>query len=252
MGKETGLGANFYVDGVDLSGDTNLLSKVSKSLAALDFTGIDKFAYERLPGKVDGAIDWESFLNPSAGQAHPTLSTLPRTDRICSYVHKAAVLGTPVANITTKQMDYAATRPADGRIMMKVGTLANGYWLDWSRSLTTGKQTMGGAANTTGVDFQIQGAPANFGLQAHLHVFAFTGTSATLTLQGSSDNAVGDPYANITGGVFTVVTASPQAQRIQTARNLAVERYIRVAVTGVFSNLVFAVSATVNPTNVDF
>ena len=248
MGKDQGLGANFYIDGVDLSGDTNALSKISKSLLPLDFTGIDKFAYEKLPGKLDGAIDWESFMNPTAGQSHPTLSNPPRTDRIITYVHKAAVLGTPCASIVVKQMDYGVNRPTDGRLITSVKSLANAYWLDWGRSLTTGKATLSAAGNTTGVDFQIMGAPAAFGLQAYLQVFAFTGTDATLTLQGSSDNAVGDPYANITGGGFTVVTSAPQAQRIATARNLAVERYMRVNVAGTFTNLVFQLQVNVNST----
>lgn len=247
MSKDTGLGANFYIDGTDVSGDTNAVSKISKSLAALEFTGIDKFAHERLAGKLDGGIDWDAFYNPTT--AHPVLSTLTRSDRIISYVHKAAVLGTPVANIVAKQMSYDMTRPDDGRVMFKVESEANAYWLDWSRSLTTGKQTLSSAGNGTGVDFQIQGAPASFGLQAYLHVFAFTGTSATLTLQGSSDDGAGDAYAAITGGGFTVVSSAPQAQRIATARALAVERYMRVNVAGTFSNLVFAVSATVNTTD---
>lgn len=246
MAKSSGLGANFYVDGTDLSGDTNALSKISKSLTALDFTGIDKFAYEKLPGKLDGGIDWESFFNSTG--AHPTLSTLPRTDRIASYVHKAADLGTPVANLVLKQLNYDPTRPDDGRLTIKVETLANACWLDWCRSLTTGKATYGGAANGTGVDFQIQGAPANFGLQAYLHVFSFAGTSATIALQGSSDDGAGDAYSAITGGSFTVVSSAPTSERIATARNLAVERYIRISVTGTFSSLVFQVSACVNGT----
>jgi hypothetical protein len=246
MAKDTGLGANFYIDGTDVSGDTNALSKISKSLTALDFTGIDKFAFEKIAGKLDGGIDWEAFYNPT--NAHPLLSTLPRTDRIISYVHKASVLGTPVANIAAKQMSYDLKRPDDGKVTFSVESAANAYWLDWSRSLTTGKQTLVAAGNTTGVDFQIQGAPASFGLQAYIHVFSFTGTSATITLQGSSDDAAGDPYANITGGGFTVVSSAPQAQRIATARDLAVERYIRLNVTGVFTNLVIAASVTVNTT----
>lgn len=246
MAKESGLGANYYFDGVDLSGDTNAMTKISRSLTALDFTGIDKFAMERLPGKLDAGIDWESFYNPT--NEHPVLSTLPRTDRIASYVHKAVVLGTPVACLIAKQMNYDPTRPEDGKMTIKVETKANAFWLDWCRSLTTGKATFSGAANGTGVDFAGQGAPAAFGLQAYLHVFAFTGTSAAIVLQGSSDDAVGDPYSAITGGGFTVVSSAPQSQRIQTARNLAVERWMRVSVTGTFSNLVFAVAACVNRT----
>jgi hypothetical protein len=247
MAKDHGLGANYYFDGVDLSGDTNAMSKISKSLAVIDETGLDKFARERLPGKLDGAIDWESFFNPT--NAHPVLSTLPRTDRIATYLHKAAVLGTPSACIVAKQMDYAPTRTDDGGLTAKVATLANGFWLDWGYSITTGKATFGGAANGTGVDFANQGAPANFGLQAYLQVFAFTGASATIVLQGSSDNAVGDPYAAITGGGFAVVSSAPQSQRIATARNLAVERWVRVSVTGTFTNLVFQVTVNVNRTD---
>lgn len=244
MGKETGLGANYYVDGNDLSGDAREFGNINKGLSLEPFTGIDKSAMERTPAILDGGMDWISFYNPT--NAHPVLSTLPRADRIASYVHKAAVLGTPVCSVIGKQMNYDGTRDDKGMFVLKTQVLSNAQWVDWGLSLTTGKATHGGATNGTGVDFAIQGAPASFGLQAYLHVFAFTGTSATIKLQGSSDNAVGDPYADITGGAFTTVSTFPQSQRIQTARNLAVERWMRVVTTGTFSNLVFAVSAAVN------
>lgn len=91
-----------------------------------------------------------------------------------------------------------------------------------------------------------------FGLQAYLHVTAFTGTDATVTLQGSSDDAA-DAYANITGGAFTSVSAIG-SQRIQTARDLTVERYIRpvVTTTGGFSALSYVVSVVRNDVAVVF
>src|SRR5258706_4229977 len=138
MGKETGLGANFYLDGVDLSGDVGALSKISKAMEVLPATGIDKFAKERLPAQLMGAINWNTFYNPT--NAHPTLSTLPRTDRVASYTHKAVVLGTPVASIVLKQMSYDGKRDDKGGFTLDGETVSNAFWLDWGYSLTIGKQ----------------------------------------------------------------------------------------------------------------
>jgi hypothetical protein len=114
-------------------------------------------------------------------------------------------------------------------------------------ALTTGKRTDTAATNGTGVDFGDPSPAAfSYGLQAYLHVFAFTGTNATIKLQQSSDNGAGDAWSDVVGGAFASVTSGPQAQRIETARDLAVERYLRVVTTGTFTSLQFAVATTVN------
>ncbi len=51
MGKQSGLGDNFYIDGYDVSGDISTLDGASQPLALLDYTGVDKFAHERVPGQ---------------------------------------------------------------------------------------------------------------------------------------------------------------------------------------------------------
>lgn len=245
MAKESGLGAQLYMDQYDLSNDTNELGRISKALNPIDMTGIDKLAYERKAGQLTGGIDIVTFFNPS--NAHAAYSPLPRTDRQLSYFHRAT-LGAPVASMIGKQAGYAPTRDNAGRLTAAVTAESNAQWVDWGYALTAGKRTDTTATNGTGVDFSIQGAPASFGLQAYLHVFAFTGTSVTVKLQGSSDNGVGDAFADITGGGFTLVTAVGK-ERIATSRTQAIERYMRVVTTGTFSNLVFAVSATVNVTD---
>lgn len=245
MAKESGLGAQLYVDEYDLSNDTNSLSRISKAANPLEFTGIDKSAVERKAGQLTGQITLTTFWNPT--NAHAAYSPLPRTDRIVSYFHRAT-LGAPVASMVGKQVGYNPTRDNVGALTAEVDALSNAWWLDWGYALTAGKRTDTAATNGTGVDFANQGAPASFGLQAYLHVQAFTGTSATIKLQSSSDNGAGDAFADVTGGGFTLVTAATK-ERIATARNLAVERYLRVVTTGTFSNLVFAVQATVNVTD---
>lgn len=247
MSKESGLGNNFYLDGVDLSGDTNSLSRISKSMDLLDFTGIDKSAYERKAGQLDGAIDWKSFWNPTG--ANLSLDdTFARIDRVVSFFHRPT-LGVIAASIVAKQADYKPNRGADGSLLSDVKTEANAFWLDWGLACTAGKRSDTGATNGTGVDFNSWGGGNAFGLQAYLQVFSFTGTSVTIKLQGSSDNAVGDPYADITGGAFTVVSSAPQSQRLATARNQAIERWVRVVTTGTFSQCTFAVMVTANVTD---
>lgn len=251
MSKQSGLGDNLYVSGVNLSGDTGSLGRISGGLAGTqDVTGIDKLAYERLGLLRDGALEWTAFFNPTAGAAHPTLKTLPVTDVQLMYT-RGTTLGNPAATMIAKQIGYDPTRAADGSLTIGVQALPNGFGLEWGKLLTAGIKTDTAAAIGTGVDFT---AGAAFGLQAWLQVLSFTGTDVTVKLQSSTDNGVGDAYSDVAGGGFTAVTSGPQVQRIQTARTQAIERWLRVVTTtvGGFSNLQYAVMVNVNPVSVVF
>lgn len=242
MAKESGLGAQLYLDQYDLSNDTNSVGRISKSISLLDFTGIDKSAAERKAGQLDGGIDVVTYFNPT--NAHAAYSPLPRTDRLISYWHRATI-GTPVASMIGKQVGYDPSRGADGTLTATVNALSNDYWVDWGYGLTDGKRTDTTATNGTGVDY---GASYAYGLQAYLHVFAFTGTDVTITIEESSDNGSSDTFASVTGGAFSTVTGTTK-ERIQTARDQTIERYLRVVTTGTFTSVTFAVSVTVNHTD---
>jgi len=246
--KQSGLGDNLYIDGFDLSGDVGAVGSVAGGLSPLDVTAIDKSAVERLGGQRDGSLEFTSFFDDAALAEHAALKTLPTADRVVSYF-RGTLLGGQAASLVGKQVSYDPSRNDDGSLTFKVNALANGFGLEWGRSLTAGKRTDGGAANGTGVDF---GAATAFGLQAYLQVFAFTGTSATVKLQESANDGGADPYADVTGGAFTAVTAAPGSQRVETARGLAVEQWLRVVTTGTFSNLVFAVVVVKNDVSVVF
>jgi hypothetical protein len=247
MAKQSGLGDRLYVGGYDLSGDVGSLGNIAGGPSALEVTAINKSGMERLGGLRDGRIEFQAFFNDAAGQAHDRLADLPLTDQLAMYL-RGTGLGSPGANLVAKQINYDPSRGNDGSLTIAVGDLGNGFGLEWGEQLTAGQRTDSAATNGTGVDFA---AATAFGLQAYLQVFAFTGTSATVKIQESSDNGGGDAFADVTGGGFTTVTAIT-AERIQTARNLAVERYLRVVTTGTFSNLVFAVVVAKNATEVLF
>lgn len=259
MSKSSGLGARFFVDGHNLSGDIGSLGRIGGGPAALDMTGIDKLAFEREGGLRDGGIDFSAFFNPERAtddpgvtedRAHAILSPLPRADVIATYCHRATI-GSPAACEVAKQIGYDPSRGADGSLTIAVSTQANGYGVEWGQLLTPAARTDTEATDGDSVDF---GAGALFGLQAYLQVEAFDGDDVTIKLQQSSDDGGGDAWADVTGGAFAEVVAAPGAQRIQTARTQSVERYLRVVTTtsAGFTSVEFVVVAVVNRTLVRF
>lgn len=247
MPKQSGLGDNLYVAGYNLSGDIGSLSRIGGGPAALEITGIDKSAVERIGGLRDGAMEFTSWFNPSTDQAHKRLSTLPTTDVLVSYF-RGTTLGNPSAALIAKQINYDGTRGDDGAFSFNVQATSNGYGIEWGRSLTAGIRTDTSATNGSSVD---DTASTSFGLQAYLHVFAFTGTSVTVKLQESSDDGGSDAFVDVTGGGFTAATGVT-SQRIATATNLTVERYLRIVTTGTFSNAQFAVTVVRNSATPSF
>jgi hypothetical protein len=238
MAKQTGLGDNFYVDGANLSGDVNALGAVAGGNSPLAATGIDKSAMERLGGMRDGRIEFTSLFNDATGQEHPTLRTLPTTDRVVSYF-RGTTQGGPAAFIgSAKQINYDAARGDDGSLIFSVQALANGYGLEWGIAHTAGVRTDTGATNGTSID---AAASSSHGFRLAIHVFSFTGTSANITLQESSDNGAGDPFAAAAGGFAALngVTAATSSALGPFATTL--ERYTRIATAGTFSSMTFAV-----------
>lgn len=235
MAKQSGLGDNFYYAGVDLSGDVGQIGNVSGGPAAMDVTGIDKSGFERIGGRRDGHMEWSSWFNPA--RAHLSYSDLPTSDVLMTYC-RGTTLGNPGAAMIGKVLDYPGKMGNDGSFTFELKADASaGYPLEWGRQGTAGIRTDGSATNGSSID---DSASSSFGLSAYLHVFAFTGTSVTVKIQESSDDGGSDAFADVTGGAFTAATGVT-SQRIETASDLSVERYLRVVTTGTFSDAQFAV-----------
>src|SRR5260221_1190720 len=182
MAKATGLGDASYLDGTDLSGDTQALSKISGGPAALDMTAISNLAYARQGGLRDGGIDWTSYFNPGAGLTHAKLSALPTADVIASYFHGTAI-GNDAASCVSKQVNYDPTRGTDGSLIFAVSAQASAFGLEWGFQLTPGRRVDGAATAAGPANSFDTGASAAFGAQMFVHLFAFTGTSVTIKLQ---------------------------------------------------------------------
>jgi hypothetical protein len=244
MTKQGGMGDNLYVAGVDVSGDIGSLGRIGGGPAALEVTSITKSGYERIGGLRDGAMEFNSYFNPSAGQEHLLFRGLPTADVIATYA-RGTTLGNQAACLVAKQINYDGNRGDDGSFTFSVAAQANGYGIEWGRQLTAGKRSDTTATNGASIDTL---ASVSFGAQAYLQVFSFTGTSCTVTIQDSADDA---SFANLTGGGFTAATAIT-TQRIETGRTQAVRRYLRIATTGTFSQCTFSVVIVKNETSVTF
>lgn len=251
MSKTSGLGMSFFIDGYEIPGDVQSFT-VGGGPAVLEFTGIDKYAYERKGGLRDGSMNAVTYFNPGAlalatplvdTGSHYLLRSMPLTDRVITASMTSP--STDIVSLVAKQGNYDVTRAADAMLTTSISAQCNGFGLEWGDQLTAGKVSSTGAGAKPSVDFA---ASTAFGAQAFLHVTAFTGTDATIAVQSSSDNGAGDAWADVTGLVFDQITTSPQAQRKQTSRTTTIERYLRVNVTtsGGFSAMSFVVQVMKN------
>lgn len=244
MAKQTGLGARFAVGGYDLGGDIQTLSGISGGVPSpLIATDITQSAQARMgstlaadglaAGLYDGSMAASVYFDPASNASHSQFSALPVTSSLFTFGAGAAA-GSVVANLVAKQIDYPGSRGQDGSFMFSVTAQeSDGIPLEWGYSLTTWGQSVSGAGNLTSLDLG-SASPGAFGASFHIHTFSFTGTSVTFKIQESSDNAVGDAFADVVGGGFTAVSAAHTWQRIETG-SINVERYLRVVATGTFT-----------------
>ena len=247
MAKTSGLGERLYVGQYDLSGDIGALSNVADVQNLMDVTPINKSAIERITLLKDGSLGFHAFWDTTAGQEHPVLKAMPGTDAVWTWLMGTAV-GSPTGSLIAKLADYPLTRAQDGSLVIDPTVQANGYGIEWGNLLTSGAQTFASAAAGTKIDDYypvfvnhappVLALPSPYGLSAYLHALSIGSGTATVAIQDSTDDL---SYSNVTGAVFTAVTGAT-SQRIQTTKTQNVNRYLRVNVSGTFTNLVAVVA----------
>lgn len=239
MAKQGGMGDRLLIDQYEAGGGIGSLSAIGCPRTMQDTTDITQSALSRILLLKDGHLEFTSYFDDAVGPpagVFQILKTLPLTDRQITY-QRGAALGSPAASMVCKQINYDSTRGQDGSITFSTTADANAFGLEWGEQLQAGNVTQGAAGNGTGIDF---GATSTlFGWAAYLHVIAFTGTSVTVSVQDSADNAT---FANLTGGSFVAATAVG-TQRLESAtRTATVRRYVRFSTAGTFSNAIFSVN----------
>jgi hypothetical protein len=232
VAKQTGIGANLYVDEYDLSGDVGAVGTIGSSRTQLDVTGINKDFMERLPGLGDGQISYTGFYNPAG--AHAVLAPIGTAAQ-----HVTVTLGTAVgagaASLHGVEVNFDKTRGNDGSLVFSTEALSHaGFGTEWGFLLTAGKATAAGSGTATStVDNAV--ATSNGGA-AFLHAFSIGSGTATVIVEHSTDNAT---FASITGGTFAAFSAATSERITLTG---TINRYTRYNATGTFGTAVFAVN----------
>jgi len=236
MAKKSGLGQQIFVHGYDLSGDVAAIDNAGSPREVLDTTALNASAHERVLGLSDGNLGVSTWFNDATEQEHAAYKGLPTTDRIVTWAF-GATRGDVAACLVGKQLNYDASRGADGSLSFTVDTQADGISLDWCNTLTTGKETHSSAGNSTSRD---DGAATSAGMVAYLEITDIDSGTPTVTIQQSSDNGSSDAFATVLSFTAVAAAAAPTAERVTVSG--AVERYLRITTTGTFSNLDFCVS----------
>lgn|SRR3990167_3251298 len=234
MAKKSGIGNQLYVGGYDLSGDAGAINSCASPRAVLDVTGINKSAMERVNGLGDGMLEFAVWFNDAALAAHPALSSLPTADRIALYAQGGAI-GDVAAGLVGKQINYDWNRGADGSLAGTVQIQGSaGVGLEWMVMLSAGIDV---AASSGTVASKDDAASTPSGLAAILEVFDIDSGTPTVVIEDSPDNAI---WTTLVSFAAVADGAEPTAQRVTVAGT--VDRYLRLNITGTFTNLDYAVA----------
>lgn len=237
MAKQTGIGAQMWVDQYNVSGDVGAIDSIASSRAQLDYTSIQDDYMVRLPGLGDGSISFSGFFNRTSPSLYASFGSAFGTAIAIVTAALGTAIGSPAASLGVARATYTTTRGVDGSLLLAAqGDSGIGYGTDWGVLLNSNVSATGTA--TTTVD---GGTASSTGAQAYLHITAVAAGTVTITVQDSPDNST---FTNVTGLAFTA-SSTAVAEYKATAATATIERYLRYNVTG--GTATFALNVSRNP-----
>lgn len=230
MAKSTGLDQRLYVGGYDLSGDVGSINSLGTPRGLFDVTALDKQAMERLLLGVDVGGDFGVFFN-DAGDSWSLLSSLPTDDQVVVWAFGSS-RGDTAFGAEVKQIDLPWSRAADGGLSATPGIQGSaGSIPSWGEMLTAAKETLASAGSLDSLD---GGASSSNGLVAYGHLLSLGSGTPTVEIEDSADDAA---WASLV--TLSDLTAANTAQRVTVTGS--VDRYLRVTLSGTFTDAVLAV-----------
>lgn len=232
--KMSGVGAALLVNQYDISGDVGALTSMGYSRGLQDVTGLDKDGTERIGLRIDSEMSYAAFWNTSAGRSVAVLE--PLTEALVTFCRRAS-LGSPTRTLTGVKSSWSVARGQDGSMAANGQIQAsNGRPIEGGYLLTSGKQTFASAAAGTYID-RGAGSASSFGAAAVLHVISLGSGTATVKVQESSDHST---WADAL--TFANVSGATSEYKRTSSLTATIRRYVRIDVSGTFTNLVAVVA----------
>ena len=235
MGKVSGLNERLFVGSADLSGDVGALSKIAEIRNQQIVTGLNKSAQERINLLRDGSLAYTAFFD--ADSEHPVLSALAGVPTVYTWC-TAPTAGAVTASLVATQTDYPFNRGADGSLVLSPTAESAAYGIEWGNLLTNGAQAFATDGSGTAIDdvHPVFGLTSTaHGLAFYVHALSLGSGNPVLTVEDSADNVT---FAAVSGATTTFGT--PESDRVQVGGT--VRRYLKLVVSGTFTDLVVAVA----------
>ena len=233
MAKSSGVAGGFYVGGYDLSGDVGSVENAGSPRGTLDVTAISQSGMDRLLMPSTGEISFRSFFNDAALAEHIILKTLPTTDTQVVYA-KGQAIGDSCAMLVAKQLNYDASRNADGSLEFAItASSTSGVPLEWGVMLSAADDTHGSAGSSSSLD---SGASSSAGAAAYLQVIDINSGTPTFKIEDSTNDS---SWSDLVSFSAVANGNEPAFQRVTVSGT--VNRYLRVTSTGTFSNAKFII-----------
>lgn len=228
MAKTNGLGVRIYANGHDLNTDVNALSGIGQTQTLLECTGLAKSAIQRLVGLRDAIISVNGYFDNATGMSHDAFESISADSEV--IVTMGTSRGDDACGMVADQGSYNIGRAEGSAITTTVEfSTSNGKGLNWGVVLTDGpEQTDSAAANSAAVDNASSTSDGAIGI---VSIESVASGTADIKVQHSADDIT---YADLL--TFTGATGRTSESISATG---TVNRYVRVASTGTFTDLVF-------------
>lgn len=224
--------AFLLVDGYDILGTVTQLNDKQQALTERTDALGDLWEEHTFVGIRTAEITQEGFYDDAAGSVHAALSSGPgNSSRVLCYGPDGTTTGAYFKGLTAVQVDYEVDfRRAElhkARATYKSnGRFDNGRVLFSQAALNGTSQHLGNTVQRVDASGAAATTSTTGGGAGYLQLVSFTSaalaTGVRARIQHSSDNAV---WADLI--TFTVATASPFAQRVETT--VGIEAYTRMA-----------------------
>jgi hypothetical protein len=227
-----GKDCDVLVDEFDLTGYLNQ-ANITTNMQTVDVTPFGADDHQYLAGLEGGTISLGGMFDATATVGSDAVldAALDSSNHMVTIGFPGVdTVGNNCALANSRQVEYQVRAPVNDAVRITANIQADGA-IRVGGVLLHDLSAETGAVDETSVD---NGALTSYGAVANLHVTAFTGTDATVTITDSTDD---NTFAELIP--FTQVTGVGAEHATVTG---TVNRYVRVELTGTFDTITFAVS----------